>query len=78
MYAEALRGAGFRVTVRSVGGLRPQTVRALRSGRIELFPGYSGSLREYLGGRSLHARAGAASARSRSRSRRRRTATPSR
>ena len=68
MYAAALRGAGFRVTVRSVGGLRPQTVSALRRGRIGIWPGYSGSLRGYLGGRSLTralARIGAAAARAR-------------
>jgi subtilisin family serine protease len=52
-YAEALRGAGFRVRVREAGGLRPQTVAALRAGRIDLWPGYSGSLLGYLGGRSL-------------------------
>jgi len=54
MYAEALRGAGFRVTVRGTG-LRPQTVRALRNGRIGLYPAYSGTLREYLGGKTLRA-----------------------
>jgi subtilisin family serine protease len=53
MYAEALRGAGFRVTVRSAGGLRPQAVSALRHGRVGLYPGYSGSLLGYLGGTSL-------------------------
>jgi subtilisin family serine protease len=52
-YAEALRGAGFRVTVRSTGGLRPQAVAALRRGRIGMYPGYSGSLLGYLGGTSL-------------------------
>ena len=52
-YAAALRGAGFRVTVRGHGGLRPQTVAALRQGRIGLYPGYSGSLLGYLGGTSL-------------------------
>jgi glycine betaine/choline ABC-type transport system substrate-binding protein len=53
MYAEALRGAGFRVTVRNAGGLRPQTVSALRHGRIAIYPGYTGSLLGYLGGTSL-------------------------
>ena len=52
MYAAALRGAGFRVTVRGIGGLRPATVRAMRRGRIDMWPGYAGSLRGYLGGRS--------------------------
>jgi subtilisin family serine protease len=52
-YAEALRGAGFRVTVRSTGGLRPQAVAAVRRGRIGMYPGYSGSLLGYLGGASL-------------------------
>ncbi len=54
MYAEALRGAGFRVSVRGVG-LRPQAVRALKTGRIALYPGYSGSVTEYLGGKTLRA-----------------------
>jgi subtilisin family serine protease len=54
MYAEALRGAGFRVSVRGVG-LRPQAVRALKSGRIAMYPAYSGTLREYLGGKTLRA-----------------------
>ena len=54
MYAEALRGAGFRVSVRGTG-LRPQTVRALRNGGIGLYPAYSGTLREYLGGKTLRA-----------------------
>jgi subtilisin family serine protease len=53
LYAAALRGAGFRVTVRAVGGLRPDTVAALRRGRIGMYPGYSGSLLGYLGGSSL-------------------------
>ena len=53
MYAEALRGAGIRVTVRSAGGLRPAVVGAMRDGRIDLWPGYSGSLRGYLGGGDL-------------------------
>src|SRR3954469_8946948 len=53
LYAEALRGAGFRVRVRAVGGLRPETVKAFRAGRIDLWPGYSGSLLGYLGGSSL-------------------------
>jgi glycine betaine/choline ABC-type transport system substrate-binding protein len=41
LYAAALRGAGFRVVVRRAGGLRPETVAALRRGRIDLWPGYS-------------------------------------
>jgi subtilisin family serine protease len=53
LYAEALRGAGIRVTVRSAGGLRPAAVGAMRAGRIDLWPGYSGSLRGYLGGGDL-------------------------
>ena len=54
MYAEALRGAGLRVSVRGVG-LRPQAVRALKSGRIAMYPAYSGTLQEYLGGKTLRA-----------------------
>ena len=53
LYAEALRGAGFRVRVRAAGGLRPQTIAALRRGRIDMWPGYSGSLLGFLHGRSL-------------------------
>jgi subtilisin family serine protease len=53
MYAEALRGAGFRVTVRSSRGLRPAVVSGMRNGRLDLWPGYSGSLRGYLGGGDL-------------------------
>ena len=48
LYAEALRTRGYRVRVRAVGGLRPAAVSALRKGRIDMWPGYSGSLREYL------------------------------
>ena len=51
-YASALRGAGYRVRVVATG-LRPRTVRALKQGRIDLWAGYSGSLRGYLGGRTL-------------------------
>jgi subtilisin family serine protease len=54
LYAEALRGAGFRVRVMETG-LRPQTVDALRHGRIDMFVGYTGSLHGYIGGRSLAA-----------------------
>jgi subtilisin family serine protease len=53
MYAAALRGAGFRVSVRDTGGLRPAAVAAMRGGRIDMWPGYSGSLLGYLGGKSL-------------------------
>lgn len=53
-YGAALRGAGFRVRVRE-SGLRPQTVASLRRGRIDMWPGYTGSLLGYLGGRSLPA-----------------------
>jgi subtilisin family serine protease len=53
-YAAALRGAGFRVSVRG-SGLRPATVRAMRRKRIDMWPGYSGSLRGYLGARTLQA-----------------------
>src|SRR3954452_22573538 len=44
LYAVALRAGGFRVVVRSVHGLRPEAVRLIRRGRIDMFPGYSGSL----------------------------------
>jgi len=53
LYASALRGAGFRVAVRDTGGLRPAAVSAMRRGRIDMWPGYSGSLLGYLGGTSL-------------------------
>src|SRR4051812_727661 len=50
VYAEALRTAGFRVRVRSVHGLRPEAVSLIRRHRIDIFPGYSGSLLRYLVG----------------------------
>jgi subtilisin family serine protease len=53
LYAAALHGAGFRVVVRDTGGLRPAAVSAMRRGRIDMWPGYSGSLLGYLGGTSL-------------------------
>jgi subtilisin family serine protease len=53
LYAEALRGAGYRVRVRPVGGLRPAAVSAMRRHRIDLWPGYSGSLLGYLRGKKL-------------------------
>jgi glycine betaine/choline ABC-type transport system substrate-binding protein len=52
LYAEALRADGFRVVVRSVGGLRPEAVRKLRRNRIDLYPDYDGSLLRYLVGTS--------------------------
>jgi osmoprotectant transport system substrate-binding protein len=53
IYANALRAGGYRVAVRSVGGLRPAAVRAITAGRIQLYPGYAGSLMEFLeGGRA--------------------------
>ena len=55
LYAEALRAGGYRVKVRAVGGLRRETVAALRRGRIDMWPGYDGSLHEFLGGRTLRA-----------------------
>jgi len=48
LYAEALRTRGYRVRVRAAGGLRPAAVSALRQRRIDMWPGYSGSLREHL------------------------------
>ena len=56
MYAEALRSAGYRVAVRPVGGLRVAALRALRSGRIALYPGYEGSLLEHLTGTRVRSR----------------------
>jgi glycine betaine/choline ABC-type transport system substrate-binding protein len=51
MYAEALRAGGYKVRVRSVGGLRRQAVRRLRRGEIGMYPAYSGSLMSFLGTR---------------------------
>ena len=51
MYAEALRAAGYRVAVRSVGGLRRQAVRQVRRGEIAMYPAYAGSLMSFLGRR---------------------------
>src|SRR5260370_1221037 len=53
LYAEARRAGGYRVAVRGGGGLRKEAAAALRAGRISLYPAYSGSLLEYLGGTSL-------------------------
>jgi glycine betaine/choline ABC-type transport system substrate-binding protein len=55
MYAEALRAGGYRVTVRSVHGLRAEAVNLLRHGKIDLYPAYSGSLLRYLVGTSASA-----------------------
>jgi glycine betaine/choline ABC-type transport system substrate-binding protein len=49
-YAAALEAGGYRVRVRSVGGLRPEAVTALRRGRVDLYPGYARSLLRFLGG----------------------------
>jgi glycine betaine/choline ABC-type transport system substrate-binding protein len=51
MYAEALRSAGYRVRVRPAGGLRAATLRALRRGKISLYPGYAGSLLQFIAGK---------------------------
>ena len=51
MYAEALRAGGYRVRVRSVGGLRRQALRRLRRDEIGMYPAYSGSLMSTLGRR---------------------------
>jgi glycine betaine/choline ABC-type transport system substrate-binding protein len=48
LYAETLRTGGYRVRVRGVGGLRPEAVRRLRRGRIDMYPAYEGSLLRYL------------------------------
>lgn len=53
LYGAALRGAGFRVRVRAIDGLRPETIKAFRAGRIDIWAGYSGSLLGYLKGSSL-------------------------
>jgi glycine betaine/choline ABC-type transport system substrate-binding protein len=51
LYAEVLRAAGYKVAIRSVGGFRPQALRALRAGRVSLLPEYARSLLGYLRGR---------------------------
>ena len=38
VYAQARRAGGYRVAVRSAGGLRAETVRRLRRGRIAMSP----------------------------------------
>jgi glycine betaine/choline ABC-type transport system substrate-binding protein len=48
MYAEALRSIGYRVRVRPAGGLRAETLKALRSGKISMYPGYAGSLLAFI------------------------------
>jgi glycine betaine/choline ABC-type transport system substrate-binding protein len=56
LYAEALRAGGYRVAVRSAGGLRREAVRSLRRGRIDMYPGYAGSLTAFLGERPANDR----------------------
>ena len=51
MYAEALRSGGFRVKVKPAGGLRPETLKALRTGKISMYPGYAGSLLAFIAGK---------------------------
>jgi glycine betaine/choline ABC-type transport system substrate-binding protein len=51
LYAEVLRAGGYRVTVRSVGGLRQQAVRRIRRGQIGMYPDYAGSLMSFVGER---------------------------
>jgi glycine betaine/choline ABC-type transport system substrate-binding protein len=53
LYAAALRENGHRVAVREVGGLRTRTLRQLRAGRIDMYPGYTTSLRRHLGSAPL-------------------------
>src|SRR4051794_27408041 len=43
LYAAALRGAGFRVRVRAIGGLRPGTVAAVPGGRVGGLPRLPGT-----------------------------------
>ena len=50
LFAEALRAGGYRVSVRSVGGLRPEAVARLRRDELDVFPAYDGSLLRYLVG----------------------------
>ena len=52
MFAEALRAGGYRVSVRGVGGLRPEAVARLRGNALDVFPAYDGSLLRYLVGTS--------------------------
>jgi glycine betaine/choline ABC-type transport system substrate-binding protein len=51
MYGAVLQSAGFRVKVKPVGGFRPEAVKALRRGRISMWPGYAGSLLAFLTGK---------------------------
>jgi glycine betaine/choline ABC-type transport system substrate-binding protein len=53
LYAAVLRENGHRVRVRRIGGLRTRALRRLRSGRIDLYPDYTNSLRRHLGDRPL-------------------------
>jgi glycine betaine/choline ABC-type transport system substrate-binding protein len=48
VYGAALRAAGYRIVVRSVHGFRPEAVRLLRRGAINLYIAYARSLTEYL------------------------------
>ena len=53
LYAEVLRGNGYRVTVRALNGFRPAAVNGMRRKRIDMWPGYSGSLYAYLHGNKI-------------------------
>jgi glycine betaine/choline ABC-type transport system substrate-binding protein len=53
IYAETLRAAGYRVRVKSVGGLRPEVVAAMKKHTIDLYPGYARSLADYLTNRQI-------------------------
>jgi glycine betaine/choline ABC-type transport system substrate-binding protein len=50
LFAGALRGGGYRVAVRSVGGLRPEAVALLRRDRVDVYIDHDGSLLRYLVG----------------------------
>ena len=49
-FGEALRAGGYRVSVRPVGGLRPEAVARLRSREVDLFGANDGSLVRALAG----------------------------
>lgn len=51
MYSAALRGAGFKVKVTPVGGLRPELYRKFKRGQFDLFPAYTRTTASFLAGK---------------------------
>jgi osmoprotectant transport system substrate-binding protein len=55
LYAQALRGKGFHVNLKSDVGATEIIYRALTLGTLDAYPEYTGILRTVIGGKSAHA-----------------------